>query len=106
MPCQLEGHLGISCTGFGGRWQDFAQRNLTRRRVAIVSVDIKRPSPVKREGELLVRPPQVLVLVRFGMGWSKMATILAPVIVYGGWHDFAEKCPHGPSQAECVGVTR
>ena len=31
-------------------------------------------------GELLVRPPQVLVLIHFGMGWSKMATILAPVI--------------------------
>lgn len=56
------------------------KRNLTRRPVAIVSVDVKRPSPVKREGELLVRPPLVLVLIHFGMGWSKMATILAPVI--------------------------
>ena len=34
----------------------------------------------ERDGELLVRPPQMLVLIHFGMGWSKMATILAPVI--------------------------
>ena len=79
------GHIGMS--GLIGPRRDSSgpmrialKRNLTRRPVAIVSVDVKRPSPVKREGELLVRPPQVLVLIHFGMGWSKMATILAPVI--------------------------